>query len=376
MKILLIDRLFVIALAAALLGGAIAAATTGAAAGAPTAAGDDEQAGATAATTPRAVAPHPNEVRFRSLTMLTDGHENAEAYFSRDGRRLVFQSNRPPYGCDQIYVMPAAGGEPALVSTGLGRTTCGYFAGPDDRYILYASTHLHDHACPPPPDMSEGYVWQLQPYDIVRLDTHTGELKVLTDHPSYDAEPTVSPDGRTIVFTSLRDGDLDIYTMDLDGGSLRRLTHGVGYDGGPFFSPDGTRIVFRASRPEGEALAAYRDLLAHGKLRPGRLEIYVMNADGSDQRRVTDLGCASFAPFFHPSGRQIIFSSNYPDPRGREFDLWLVNVDGTGLEQVTFTAEFDGFPMFSPDGARLVFASNRHNRRPGETNIFVAEWVD
>jgi len=176
---------------------------------------------------PRAVAPLPEEVRFKSLTMLTDGHENAEAYFSRDGRHLVYQSNRPPFGCDQIYVMPAAGGESVLVSTGLGRTTCGYFAGPEDRYIVYASTHLHDPDCPPPPDMSEGYVWQLQPYDIMRLDTVTGELKVLTDNPGYDAEPTVSPDGRTIVFTSLRDGDLDIYTMDLDGGSVRRLTDQV-----------------------------------------------------------------------------------------------------------------------------------------------------
>lgn len=344
-----------------------------AAGGAAIAVGADESADR---PLPRQVAPHPQEARFRSLTMLTDGYENAEAYFSRDGRRLVYQSNRPPYGCDQIYVMPAAGGESVLVSTGLGRTTCGYFAGPDDRYIIYASTHLADEACPPPADMSEGYVWQLQPYDIMRLDTVTGELKALTDNPLYDAEPTVSPDGMTIVFTSLRDGDLDIYTMDLDGGSVRRLTHAAGYDGGPFFSPDGSLIVYRASRPEGDALAAYQGLLARGKVRPGHLEIFVMNADGTGQRQITNLGCASFAPFFHPSGQKIIFSSNHPVPRGREFDLWLVNLDGTGLEQVTFTAEFDGFPMFSPDGSRLVFASNRHNRVPGETNIFVAEWVD
>lgn len=340
------------------------------------AAGDEDPAAAGSRPLPRTYPPHPQEARFGSLTMLTDGYENAEAYFSSDGERLVYQSNRPPHGCDQIYVMPAAGGESVLVSTGLGRTTCGYFAGEDDRYIVYASTHHIDPDCPPPPDMSQGYVWPLHPYDIVRLDTWTGELKILTDNPAYDAEPTVSPDGRTIVFTSLRDGDLDIYTMDLDGGSVRRLTHALGYDGGPFFSPDGSLIVYRAARPEGQALADYQVLLARNKVRPGRLEIYVMNADGSDQRQITDLGCASFAPFFHPSGKKIIFSTNHPVARGREFDLWLVNLDGTGLEQVTFTDEFDGFPMFSPDGTKLVFASNRHNRLPGETNVWIADWID
>lgn len=332
---------------------------------------------AAAGDLPRTHAPDPREVHFGSLVMLTDGAENAEAYWSRDGSRLVLQSNRPPYDCDQIYVMPAVGGPAELVSTGLGRTTCAYFAGAGDRYLLYASTHLADAACPPPPDLSRGYVWAVYPgYEIFRLDTTTGELRQLTDTPGYDAEATVSSDGRTIVFTSTRDGDLDIYTMDLDGGEVRRLTDTPGYDGGPFFSPDGTLICYRAHHPEGAELADYQGLLAQHLVRPGQLEIWVMNADGSGQRPLTALGCASFAPFFHPSGKQIIFSSNHPEPRGREFDLWLVDLADGGLERVTWSEGFDGFPMFSPDGTRLVFGSNRFNSQPGETNVFVVEWRD
>lgn len=330
------------------------------------------------AAAPRTHQPAEQERHFGELKMLSDGAENAEAYFSRDGRRLVFQSNREPYGCDQIYTLPVGGGEAALISTGKGRTTCAYFAGADDRYIIYATTALADAACPPPPDQSQGYVWAIYPdYDIVRLDTQTQELVRLTTTPGYDAEATLSPDGNTILFTSVRDGDLDLYTMDLDGKNVRRLTTTPGYDGGAFFSADGKKIVYRGHHPtEAAPLAAYRDLLAKGLVRPSLMEIWVMDADGQNQRQVTNLGCASFAPFFHPSGEKIIFSSNAPSPRGREFDLWLVNVDGTGLEQVTFTPEFDGFPMWAPDGKTFVFCSNRHNGKAGETNIFVTEWRD
>jgi Tol biopolymer transport system component len=327
---------------------------------------------------PRRHEPAPEERHLGTLLMLTDGAENAEAYFSRDGERLVFQSNREPYGCDQIYVRPVAGGAPRLVSTGAGRTTCAYFAGPDDRYIIYSSTHAADPACPPSPDMSQGYVWAIyESYDIYRLDTVTGELVALTDTPGYDAEATVGPDGETIVFTSVRDGDLDIYTMDLDGDDVRRLTTTPGYDGGPFFSPDGRKICYRSHHPtEPAALADYRRLLAAALVRPSRMEICIMDADGGNQRQVTHLGCASFGPFFHPSGEKIIFSSNHPDPRGREFDLWLVDLDGGNLERVTFAPGFDGFPMWAPDGKTFVFASNRHNSRPRETNIFVTRWRD
>jgi len=332
---------------------------------------------AVAGDLPRSHSADEQETHLGPLTMLTDGAENAEAYWSLDGQRLVFQSNRPPYECDQIYTMAAEGGPAELVSTGQGRTTCAYFAGADDRYIVYASTHLGDSDCPPTPDRSQGYVWPLYAsYDVFLLDTTTDDLARLTSTEGYDAEATISPDGQSIVFTSVRDGDLDIYTMDLDGGAVKRLTTTPGYDGGPFFSPDGTKIVYRASHPSGQELSDYQGLLDQGLVRPGQLDIWIMDRDGKNQQQVTDLGCASFAPFYHPSGQKIIFSTNYPDPRGREFDLWLVNVDGTDLERVTWTEGFDGFPMFSPDGSKLVFGSNRHNSHPGETNIFVTDWTD
>jgi Tol biopolymer transport system component len=309
--------------------------------------------------------------------MLTDGGENAEAYWSFDGAALIFQSTRPPYACDQIFSLDPATGATRLVSTGTGRTTCAYWY-PDGVRYLYASTHLGDAACPPPPDMSRGYVWALYPaYDIFVAAAGADSLIRLTGAPGYDAEATISPRGDRIVFTSTRDGDLDIYTMNLDGSDVRRLTTEPGYDGGPFFSPDGALIVYRAHHPQTAAeLADYRALLAQDLIRPSRLDIWVMNADGSDKRRVTELNCASFAPFFHPAGRRIIFSTNHPNPRSREFDLWLVDMDGGNLEQVTFTPEFDGFPMWAPDGRRFVFCSNRHNGGPNETNVFVTEWRD
>jgi TolB protein len=325
----------------------------------------------------RIVDPEPGEVHFGPLAMLTDGGENAEAYFSYDNKRLVFQTTRPPYACDQIMVMPVGGGNPELISTGKGRTTCAYFTE-NDSHIIYSTTHLAGPECPTPPDMSQGYVWGVfGTYDIVKLDLATGELVQLTDTPGYDAEPTVSPDGKTIVFTSTRDGDLDIYTMDLNGENVKRLTDAVGYDGGPFFSPDGTKIVYRCDHPEpGPATEDFQRLLADDKVRPSRMEIWVMNTDGSDQHQVTELGCASFGPFFHPSGDKIIFSSNHPNPRGREFELWMINADGSGLEQITHAEGFDGFPMWAPDGKTFVFGSNRHNSNEGDTNLFVTEWID
>jgi Tol biopolymer transport system component len=262
------------------------------------------------------------------------------------------------------------------VSSGEGRVTCGYFFPRDDR-IIYASTHATARGCPPRPDMSQGYVWALYDYQLYTARADGSGLRALSPAPgAYNAEATVSRDG-WIVFTSSRDGDLELYKMRLDGSGLTRLTHTPGYDGGAFFSADGRRIVFRASRPTGEAeLAEYRRLLAQRLVRPGKLEIYTMAADGSDGRQVTHLGAASFAPFFHPDGRRIVFASNVGDPRGRNFDLYLVNEDGTGLERITTNETFDGFPMFSPDGKQLVFASNRNARVPGETNVFIADWVE
>jgi Tol biopolymer transport system component len=318
----------------------------------------------------------PREARLRHVRQLTFGGQNAEAYFDATGERVIFQSTRPPFSCDQIFVMNAHGGGVRLVSTGRGRTTCGYFF-PDGRRILYASTHLAGEACPPAPDRSAGYVWPLYPgYDIVSADVDGGNLRRLTEGEGYDAEGAVSPDGQRIVFTSLRDGDLDLYVMDADGGNVRRLTDGVGYDGGPFFSWDGRFIVFRAARPAGADLDEYRALLGQGLVRPRRLEIFVMRADGGGLIQVTRNGAANFAPFMHPDSRRIVFSSNLHDPGGRSFALYMVNVDGSGLERLTWADSFASFPMFSRDGRRLIFSATRQARAPRDINVFVAEWVE
>jgi TolB protein len=318
----------------------------------------------------------PDERHLTNVRQLTFGGENAEAYFSFDGKWLSFQSTRDSLGCDQIFVMRADGSETRMVSSGKGRTTCSYFL-PGGKKVLYASTHLGGDACPPKPDFSRGYVWALySDYDVFVQELATGKLTRLTSTPGYDAEATIAPDGKRIVFTSVRDGDLELYSMKLDGSDVRRLTNEPGYDGGAFFSPDSKLIVYRASRPKDEALTRYKDLLGKGLIEPRALEIYVMNADGSNKRQVTNNGAANFAPYFTPDGKRIIFSSNVADSKGRNFDVYLVNVDGSGLERVTFNDTFDGFPMFSPDGKKLVFASNRAAAKPGETNVFIADWKD
>jgi TolB protein len=316
-----------------------------------------------------------SEPRITNIRMLTNGGENAEAYFSGDETKLIFQRTRPPeLPCDQIFTIDLRTGEEKLVSTGKGRTTCAYFY-PSDTKILYASTHHVNQACPAPPDMRQGYVWALYDYDIFAADADGSNVRQLTNEKGYDAEATISEDGKKIVFTSVRNGDLDIYTMDADGGNVRQVTNEPGYDGGAFFSADGSQIVYRASHPTGTELADFQRLLGQGLVRPTKLDIYVMNADGSNKRQLTNNSAANFAPFFHPSGRQIIFSSNVHDPRGRNFDLYVINIDGTGLERVTTFEEFDGFPMFNRAGDRLVFASNRGQAKRGETNIFIADWV-
>jgi len=322
------------------------------------------------------VPPDSGEVHLRNIRQLTLGGQNAEAYFSRSGRQLIFQRQEADSGCDQQFVMNIDGTRLHRVSSGKGRTTCGYFFA-NDRRIFYAATEHAGAACPPRPDYSKGYVWALYNYDIYVANAGGQGARRITDNPGYDAEGTLSPDGKTIVFTSLRDGDLDIYTMDVDGKNLKRLTNTLGYDGGPFFSPDGKQIVYRAWHPQTAADSSdYSALIAQNLVRPVRMEIWVMNADGTQQRQVTNLGGANFAPYFHPDGKRIVFASNYKNPRSRNFDLYLVNLDGAGLEQITTSSEFDAFPMFSPDGKKLVWASNRHGKVQGETNIFIADWIE
>ena len=318
----------------------------------------------------------PQEKHLRNLKQLTFGGENAEAYFSSDGRKLIFQSTRDGRECDQIYTMNIDGSDVKMVSAGEGRTTCSYFF-PGDKRILYSSTHLGGRQCPPRPDFSQGYVWAVyDTFDIFTAKPDGSDLKQLTNTRGYDAETTISRDGK-LVFTSKRDGDLDIYTMDRDGKNVKRLTNELGYDGGPFWSYDGKQIVYRAYHPQTEKERAdYIALLKQNLIRPTVLEIWVMNADGSNKRQVTHLNKASFAPYFFPDGKRIIFASNVADPKGRDFDLYMIKTDGSGMERVTYNDTFDGFPMFSHDGKKLAFASNRHGAKQGETNIFIADWID
>jgi TolB protein len=319
----------------------------------------------------------PEEKHLRNIRQLSFGGENAEAYFSPDGKKLIFQSTRDGRACDQIYTMNIDGSDVRMVSTGKGRTTCSYFFQNGKR-ITYSSTHLADAACPPRPDFSKGYVWAIYPgYDLFSAAPDGSDIKQITKTAGYDAEAVISPNGKKITFTSMRDGDLDIYTMDLDGKNVRRLTNEIGYDGGPFWSYDSQWIVFRAHHPKTEKdIADYMGLLKENLIRPTALEIWVMKADGTNKRQITNNGKANFAPYFFPDGKRVIFASNVADPRGRDFDLYSINIDGTGLERITFNSTFDGFPMFSPDGKKLVFASNRKNKVETDTNVFIADWVE
>ena len=320
----------------------------------------------------------PRETHLADIRQLTFGGENAEAYWSPDGKELIYQATGE-YPCDQIFRMPID--DPAaktLVSTGKGRTTCAYFTYPNAERVLYSSTHLADAACPPKPDFSHGYVWPIYAsYELFSAKPDGTDIVRLTDNDTYDAEATVCPLDGSIVFTSTRDGDLDLYRMDADGSNVRRLTDTPGYDGGAFFSADCSHLVWRASRPaEGKELDDYRRLLGQGLIRPGKLELWIGDAEGGEARQITYLDSAAFAPFFHPSGERVLFSTNYGSKSGREFDIWAIDIDGTDLERITFSEGFDGFPMFSPDGKMLAFASNRHQAKDGETNVFVARWVE
>ena len=336
---------------------------------------------------------YPGEKHLANIRQLTFGGESAEAYFSADDKYLTFQhqgqffdpATHKPVGpnvpCDQIFTIPvpAPGEKPAqpkIFSNGQGRTTCSYFFPSGDR-MLYSSTFAANPACPPPPDYSLGYVWPIyDTYSIYTAKRDGSDIRLLTKG-GYNAESTITRDGKHIVFTSTRNGDLDIFSMDADGSNVKQLTHELGYDGGPCWSDDGKKIVYRAEHPQTpEQIKDYKALYARGLIRPGNLELWVMNADGSGKHQVTHNGAANFAPYWLPDGKRIVFSSNITntkDPAG--FDLYIVNEDGSGLERITYYPGFDAFPMFSSDGKRLVWASNRNGTVEHETNIFIADWV-
>jgi Tol biopolymer transport system component len=327
---------------------------------------------------------YPEETHFKSIRQITFGGDNAEAYWSFDDKQIIFQSNYKEWGveCDQMFLMNVdetfKDSKPPMISTGLGRTTCAYFL-PDNKSWVYGSTHLGGNECPPAPLRREGkYVWPIyDSYDIFVADLKGNITAQLTTEPGYDAEATVSPKGDRIVFTSIRTGDLELFTMNIDGSDVKQITHELGYDGGAFFSPDGSQLIFRSSRPKTEEeIEEYKDLLAQGMVTPTEMELYICNVDGSNLRQLTDLGGANWSPFFHPSGKKVIFSSNHENEAGFPFNLFMINTDGTGLEKISHDGVFDAFPVFSNDGKHIVFSSNRNNGGTHETNLFVAEWVE
>ncbi|AIE85046.1 TolB family protein [Fimbriimonas ginsengisoli] len=329
----------------------------------------------------RPVAAVEGETHLANVRQLTFGGQNAEAYWSKDGKHLVYQARVPgdKYPDEQIFSMNADGSDKRLISTGKGRCTCSYFT-PNGKEIFFSSTHARNEGPQKPVDMSKGYVWAINP-DYAMYRTPAKDISprpftpVVVKPGSYVAETTIAPNGRYMVWTSDVDGDLEIYRSDLNGGHIQRLTHEKGYDGGPFVSWDSKKVVYRRDEfSDQKQVQDYEELLREHLIRPTKLEIWVMDPDGTNKRQVTHLSCASFAPFMHPDGKRIVFSSNYGDPKGREFDIFMINVDGTGLQRITHSKDFDGFPMFTRDGKRIVFASNRYGTEPHETNIFVADW--
>lgn len=317
------------------------------------------------------------EKHFKNIRQLTFSGENAEAYFSADGKNLSFQAHDGEGLCDQIYNFNLETGNITPVSNGKGVTTCAYYEHPDDKKIIYASTHHVSEKCPDPPDYTKGYIWKLHSgFDIFKSNPDGTSTEQLTFENGYDAEGTVAFDGSRIVYTSISSGDLEIWTMNTDGSDKKMLTSKPGYDGGPFYSHDNSKIVWRAYYPETDReIEDYMNLLRDSSIRPMALQIWVMDADGGNKKQITDNEAANFAPFFFPDDKRIIFCSNMGDPKGRNFDLWAIDLDGKNLEQITFYEGFDGFPIFSPDGRYFVFASNRNQALEGDTNIFICEWI-
>lgn len=312
---------------------------------------------------------------LENIQQLTSGGQNAEAYWSPDGQRLIFQSARDGRACDQQYIMNADGSNVHMVSTGKGVTTCGYFL-PDNKHIVYASTHEGGDDCPKRADRSKGYVWDVfATYDIY-LATDDGKIeKKLTSAAGYDAEATVNFKTKKIVYTSMASGDLDLWSMDLDGSKKKQLTRSEGYDGGAVFSHDGKWMVWRANHPiDPEKMGKYRQLLQQNLTSPMKMELYLSEADGTHVKQITNFGCAAFAPTFTPDDKKILFASNQHNCDGRKFELYLIDLDGNNLEQVTDFGGFTSFPEFSPDGKKLVFASDKDAKQRYEFNIFVADW--
>lgn len=328
-----------------------------------------------AAAFANAADPGPNEINAKdaesrylaNVTQLTDASmglgKAGEAYFSPDGKNIIFQATpagQPDY---QIYTMNLSTHTPKMVSTGKGACTCAFFH-PKARKIMFASSHLDPNLGQPKSvEETKGYKWDFNEHmDIFEADLDGGNLHRLTDAPGYDAEGSYSPSGKQIVFTSMRDGDQEIYVMDADGRNQRRLTYGKGYDGGPFFSPDGKTILYRGDRRGDDKM---------------NLQLRLVNVDGSNDRAITDNELFNWCPFWHPSGKSLIFTQADHGLRERgerpNYDLWMVTPDGAKLTRITFDPASDVLPVFSPDGKRVMWTSKRGGL--AEAQVFVADFT-
>lgn len=315
---------------------------------------------------------------------LTFKGDNGEAYFSPDGKHLIFQSKRDGFECDKIYMMTSDGKDMHMVSTDGGAHTCSYFSKDKD-FILYSST-LHDgQDCPEvfKPANPHEYVWPLRNFEIYKADLDGSNVVALTNNDGYDAEATVHPFEEKIIFSSLRNGDMDIYTMNYEGGDIQRITHDFGYDGAAFYSPDASKIVWRAWYPEtDEERAHWQESIENNYVKAVPLEIYVANADGSEKVQLTSNGATNWAPSWHPDGKRIVFASNMDDWNeelgtfGHNFELYMIDVDGKNRVRLTHNETFDAFPMFSPDGKKLVYASNRDANNPRATNVYISDFIE
>lgn len=327
------------------------------------------------------------EPHFKNVIQLTHSGDNAEAYWSFDSKRITFQRTMTKEGinCDQIFmgIVPTSNATPfsyKSISGGKGRTTCSYFTK-DGAHIIYASTKGGGEECPPAVDRAKygnKYIWPLyNTYDIFMADTNGKVVKQLTNAKGYDAEGTLSYDGKKMIYCSDKDGDLDLYVMDLASGKEKKVTNTIGYDGGAWFSPDGKKIVWRASRPSTPAeVEEYTSLLKEGMVAPTKMEVFIANADGTEAKQITHLGQANWAPNFTPDGKHIIFCSNHEYKYGFPFNMYLMDLEGNHIEKISRDKGFDAFPMFSFDGKRIMFSSNRNNGGTRDTNLFVADWVD